>query len=58
MAAPQGVRDIEVTSSPALSPPSVPSRISVVLVEEANSGDNDIWLLADGAKPASYIYIV
>ena len=58
--------DVEVTGSPALSvggPPSVPSRISVVLVEEANSGDtprlgcpredNDIWLLAGGAKPAS-----
>ena len=37
MAAPRGV-----TGSPALSvgePPSVHSRISVVLVEEANSGD-------------------
>ena len=65
MAAPRGVMDIEVTCSPALSvggPPSVPSRISVVLVEEANSGgtphlgcpreDNDIRLLAGGAKLA------
>ena len=34
--------NIEVTGSPVLSvgePLSVPSRISVVLVEEANSGD-------------------
>ena len=61
--------DVEGAGSPALSvggPLSVPSRISVVLallVEEANSGDtprlgcpredNDIWLLAGGAKPAS-----
>ena len=44
-------------------PLSVPSRISVELVEEANSGDTprlecpredtDIRLLADKAKPAS-----
>ena len=66
MAAPQGVMDIEVTGSPALSvggPPSVPSRISVVLVEEAKAvgtprlrcprEDNDIRLLAGMAKPAS-----
>ena len=58
--------DIEVTNSPALSvgePQSVPSRISVVLVEEAKAGgtphlgcprvDQDIWLLAGVAKPAS-----
>ena len=58
--------DIEVTNSPELSvgePPSVPSRISVVLVEEAKAGgtprlgcprvDQDIWLLAGVAKPAS-----
>ena len=66
MAAPRGMMNIEVTGSPALSvgePPSVPSRISVVLVEEANSGetprlecpheDKDIRLLAGEAKPAS-----
>ena len=66
MAAPRGVMNIKVTGSPALSvgePPSVPSRISVVLVEEAKSGDtprlecpredNDIRLLAGEAKPAS-----
>ena len=66
MAAPRGVMHIEVTGSPALSvggPPSVPSRISVVLVEEAKAGgtpclgcpreDNDIRLLAGVAKPAS-----
>ena len=58
--------DIEVTNSPELSvggPPSVPSRISMVLVEEAKAGDTprlgcpredqDIWLLAGVAKPAS-----
>ena len=57
---------IEVTNSPVLSvgePPSVPSRISVVLVEEAKAGgtprlgcprvDQDIQLLAGVAKPAS-----
>ena len=66
MAASRGVMNIEVTGSPALSvgePPSVPSRISVVLVEEANSGDtprlecpredHDIRLLAGEAKPVS-----
>ena len=58
--------DIEVTNSPELSvgrPPSVPSRISVVLVEEAKAGgtprlgcprvDQDMRLLAGVAKPAS-----
>ena len=58
--------DIEVTNSPVLSvgePPSVPSRISVVLVEEAKAGgiprlgcphvDQDIRLLAGVAKPAN-----
>ena len=58
--------DIEVTNSPVLSvgePPSVPSRISVVLGEEAKAGgtprlgcphvDQDIQLLAGVAKPAS-----
>ena len=61
MAAPLGVMDIEVAGAPALSvggPLSVLSRISVVLVKEANSGgtpreDNDIRLLAGGAKLAS-----
>ena len=61
-----GVMDIEVTNAPELSvggPPSVPSRISVVLVEEANAGgtprlvcpreDQDLRLLAGVAKPAS-----
>ena len=41
IAAPREVMDIEVTNSPQLSvggPPSVPSRISVVLVEEAKAG--------------------
>ena len=58
--------DIEVTNSPELSfvePQSVPSRISVVLVEEAKVGgtpclgcprvDQDLRLLAGVAKPAS-----
>ena len=58
--------DIEVTNAPELSvgePPSVPSRISVVLVEETKAGgtprlgcpreDQDIRLLAGVAKPAS-----
>ena len=58
--------DIEVTNSPELSigePQSVPSRISVLLVEEAKAGgtprlgcprvDQDIRLLAGVAKPAS-----
>ena len=58
--------DSEVTDSPELSvggPPSVPSRISVVLVEEAKAGgtprlgclreDQDIQLLPGVAKPAS-----
>ena len=58
--------DIEVTNSPELSvgePQSVPSRISVVLVEEAKAGgtprlgcprvDQDIRLLAGVVKPAS-----
>ena len=66
IAAPRGVMNIEVTGSPALSvgePLSVPSRISVVLVEEVNSGDTpclecphkniNIRLLAGEAKPAS-----
>ena len=60
------ITDVEVTNAPELSsggPPSVPSRISVVLVEEAKAGgtprlecprdDQDIWLLARVAKPAS-----
>ena len=60
------ITDVEVTNAPELSsggPPSVPSRISVVLVEEAKAGgtprlecprdDQDIWLLAKVAKPAS-----
>ena len=58
--------DIEVTNSPELSveePQSVPSRISVVLVEEAKAGgtprlgcphvDKDLRLLAGVAKLAS-----
>ena len=58
--------DIEVTHSPEFSvaePQSVPSRMSVVLVEEAKVGgtqcfgcqrvDQDLWLLAGVAKPAS-----
>ena len=58
--------DIEVTNSPELSvvePQSVPSRISVVLVEEAKVGgtqclecprvDQDLQLWAGVAKPAS-----
>ena len=56
--------DIEVTNSPELSvvePQSVPSRISVVLVEEAGGTprlgcprvDQDLRLLAGMAKPAS-----
>ena len=60
------ITDIEVANAPELSgggPPSVPSQISVVLVDEANMGgtprlrcprdDQDIWLLAGVAKPAS-----
>ena len=60
------ITDIEVTNSPELSgggPPLVPSRISVVLVEEANAGgtprlgcprdDQEILLLAGVAKLAS-----
>ena len=58
--------DIEVTNSPELSvvePQSVPSRISVVLIEKAKVGgtqclgcprvDQDLRLLAGVAKPAS-----
>ena len=44
--APQGVVDIEVTNSPEVSvaePQSVPSRISVVLVEEAKVGALNVW---------------
>ena len=61
--------DIEVINSPELSvgePPSVPSQISVVLVEEAKAGgtprlgcsrvDQDIQLLAGVAKPASVTF--
>ena len=57
------ITDIEVTNAPELSgggPPSVPSRISVVLVDEAKAGgtprlgcprdDQDIWLLAGVAS--------
>ena len=46
IAAPRGVVDIEVTNSPELSvvePQSVPSRISVVLVEEAKVGALHVW---------------
>ena len=65
LAAPRGVMDIEVTDAPEMSVgglPSVPSRISVVLVEEAKAGgtrlgcpcdDQNIRLLAGVAKPAS-----
>ena len=66
MAVSREVMNIEVTGSPARSigeSPSVPSRISVVLVEAASSGDTprsecpredtDIRLLAGKAKPAS-----
>ena len=66
IAAPRGVVDMEVTSSPALSveePQSVPSRISVMLVEEAKVRgtkclgcprvDQDLRLLAGVANPAS-----
>ena len=65
-AAPSRITDLEVTNAPELSsggPPSVPSRISVVLVEEAKAGgtprrecprdDQDIRSLAGVAKPAS-----
>ena len=63
---PSRITDLDVTDAPALSgggPPSVPSRISVVLVEEAKAGgtphrecprdDQDIRSLAGVAKPAS-----
>ena len=66
IAAPWGLVDIEVTNSPEVSvgePHSVPSRISVVLVEEAKVGGTqclgcpnvyqDLRLLAGVAKPAS-----
>ena len=66
IAAPRGVIDIEVTNSPELSVverQSVPSRISVVLVEEAKVGgtqclgcprvDQDLRLLARVVKLAS-----
>ena len=61
IAAPRGVVDMEVTSSPGLSveePQSVPSQISVVLVEEAKLWgtkclDQDLRLLAGVANPAS-----
>ena len=66
IAAPRGVVDTEVTSSSMLSamePQSVPSRVSVVLVEEAKVKeteclvsprvDKDPRLLADVASPAS-----
>ena len=66
IAAPWGVMNIEVTDAPELSvggPPSVPSRISVVLVQEAKAwgtprlgcprDDQNIQLLAGVAKPAS-----
>ena len=60
------ITDLEITNAPELSsggPPSVPSLILVVLVDEAKAGgtprlewprdDQDIWLLAGVAKPAS-----
>ena len=60
------ITDIEVANAPELSgggPPSVPSQILVVLVDEANTGgtprlrcprdDQDIRLLTGVAKPAS-----
>ena len=63
---PSMITDLEVTNAPELSsggPPSVPSLISVVLVEEAKAGgtprrecprdDHDIQSLAGVAKPAS-----
>ena len=63
---PSRITDIEVANAPELSsggPPSVPSRISVVLVEEAKAGgtprrecprdDQDIRSLAGVTKPAS-----
>ena len=63
---PSRITDLEVTNAPELSsggPPSVPSRISVVLVEQAKAGgtprrecprdDQDIRSLAGVAKPAS-----
>ena len=63
------ITDIEVTNAPELSgggPPSVPSRISVVLVDEAKAGGTprlgcprdhqDIRLLAGVAKPASVTF--
>ena len=66
IAAPQGVVDMEVTSSSmssVMEPQSVPSRISMVLVEEAKVReteylvsprvDKDPRLLADVASPAS-----
>ena len=68
LAAPRRMMDIDVTNAPELSeggggPQSVPSRISVVLVEEAKAGgtprreclcdDQDIRSLAGVAKPAS-----
>ena len=61
-----GITGLDVADAPALSgggPQSVPSRISVVLVDEANAGgtprwecrrdDQDIRSLAGVAKPAS-----
>ena len=66
IAAPQGVVEMEVMDSTEVSfvePQSVPSRISVVLFEEAKVGgthrlqfprvDQDLRLLAGVAKPAS-----
>ena len=63
---PSMITDLDVTDAPAFSgggPPSVPSRIVVVLVEEAKAGgtprrecprdDQDIRSLAGVAKPAS-----
>ena len=65
MLAPSRITDLDVTDAPVLSGdghPSVPSRISVVLVEEAKAGgtprpecpcdDQDIRSLAGVAKPA------
>ena len=63
---PSRITDLDVTNAPVLSsggPPSVPSRIVVVLFEEAKAGgtprrecprdDQDIRSLAGVAKPAS-----
>ena len=68
IAAPQRMMDVDVSDTPELSgggggPQSVPSRISVMLIEEAMAGgtprrecprdDQDIRSLAGVAKPGS-----